>query len=166
MADKYANVAHMKVVESAANTLTYKKLETGISLFEKMAWVIARIEYYSIGAGFAAADDGLYMGIFTSNNPSAFSPEQVAIVDMTNLSRVDLGTAASGLLFSVPIIRDFASLPGGGLIVPPNPIYLGVQGVSLSNPTTLEARIYYTAVQLKGDEFWELVEARRIISST
>ncbi|KKK60322.1 hypothetical protein LCGC14_3025550, partial [marine sediment metagenome] len=28
MPDKYSNVAHIRVVESGGNTLTYKKLET------------------------------------------------------------------------------------------------------------------------------------------
>lgn len=166
MPDRYANVAHIQVTESAQNTLTYKKLETGISLFEKMAWVISRIEYYWLEATYAVAGDGIIMGITTSNNPSALTPDQVAVIDMTKRKRGDFGTAASGFIHTYPIIRDFSQLPGGGLIVPPNPIYLAVVGVSQGAVVVLDARIYYIAVQLKGDEFWELVEARRIISST
>ncbi len=166
MADRYANVAHIKVVESATGTLTYKKLETGISLFEKVAWVIARIEYYWLAAGYAASGDGVKMGLTTSNNPPALTPDEVAIVDLTKTRRVDMGTAASAIVDVSPIIRDFSQLPGGGLIVPPNPIYLAVIGVNQAAVVTMECRIYYTGVQLKGDEFWELVEARRIISSS
>ena len=166
MADVYANVAHIKVTESGANTLTYKKLETGISLFEKMAWVIARIEYYWLANAMSAAADGLTMAIMTSDNPTDITPDQVAVIDMTQSVRSDFGTAANGWVFDYPIIRDFSQLPGKGLIVPPNPLYLAARGLSQSAAQVLEARIYYTAVQLKGDEFWELVEARRIISST
>lgn len=167
MADKYSNVAHIQVTESAMNTLTYKKLETGISLFEKMAWVISRIEYFWLGSlAFAAANDGITMGILTSNNPTEITPEQVAVIDMTRQLRADFGTAANGWIFTVPIIRNFSDLPGGGLIVPPNPIYLALEGLNQPAVLTMDVRIYYTAVELKGDEFWELVEARRIISST
>lgn len=166
MADKYANVAHIKVVESGTDTLTYKKLETGISLFEKMAWVIARIEYYWLSNVMAASGDGITMGITTSNNPPDLTPDEVAVVDMTREMRGDFGTAATAWIFKYPIIRDFSPLPGGGLIVPPNPLYLAVKGLSQTGALTVEARLFYTAVQLKGDEFWELVEARRMISST
>lgn len=166
MADQYANVAHIQVTESAINTLTYKKLETGISLFEKMAWVISRIEYYWMALAMAVTGDGIVMGITTSNNPPDLTPDQVAVIDMHKVARIDLGTAGTGMFYSYPIVKSFSELPGGGLIVPPNPIYLATLGVSQPAVTVLDARIYYTTVILKGDEFWELVEARRIISST
>jgi len=166
MPDRYANVAHIQVTESAANTLTYKKLETGISLFEKMAWVISRIEYYWLAFALADANDGLTVGITTSNNPSSLVPEHVAVVDMTRFEMIYLGVPANALLLTAPVIRDFSELPGGGLIVPPNPIYLALEGLSQPAALVMDARIYYTAVQLKGYEFWELVESRRIISST
>jgi len=106
------------------------------------------------------------MAVTSSDNPTDLTPDQVAIIDMTKTVRADMGTAATAKLINWPIIRDFSQLPGGGLIVPPNPIYLAVLGVAQPGVQTLDARIYYTAIQLKGDEFWELVEARRIISST
>lgn len=166
MPDKYSNIAHIRVTESAANTLTYRKLETGISLFEKMAWVISRIEYYFLLFTLPATGDAQIMALTTSNNPAALVPEEVAVIDMTKVSRMDMGTAATAAIITYPIIRDFAQLPGGGLIVPPNPLYLATMGVSQPNPEIVDCRIYYTTVLLKGDEFWELVEARRIITST
>lgn len=166
MPDRYANVAHIQVTEASINTVAYKKLETGISLFEKMAWVISRIEYYWFAIALAAVGDGVMMGITTSDNPASLVPEQVAVVDMTRIIRVDMGTPANAELMQAPIIRDFSQLPGQGLIVPPNPIYLAVEGIAQPAVLTMDCRIYYTAIQLKGDEFWELVEARRIIFSS
>ena len=166
MADRYSNIAHIKVVEGGTDTLTYKKLETGVSLFEKVAWIIARIEYYWLGFTLPATGDGVIMALTTSNNPVALTPEEVAIIDMTKITRIDFGTAANAHVVDYPIIRDFAQLPGGGMIVPPNPLYLAVVGISQAGALTIECRIYYTTIVLKGDEFWELVEARRIISSS
>lgn len=165
MPDIYANVAHIQVTESAANTLTYKKLETGISLFEKMAWIICRIEYFW-SAAYGASADGLIMGLTTSDNPSTLTPDQVAVVDISRRHRSDFGTAANGYIFKYPIMKDFTSLPGKGLIVPPNPLYLAAEGISQTVAQVLDVRLYYTAIELKGDEFWELVQARRIISSS
>lgn len=166
MPDKYSNVAHIQVTEPTINTLTYRKLETGIALFEKMAWIISRIEYYWMAPALAVTTDGVEMAITTSNNPAALTPDQVAVIDMSRIVRFDMGTASSGMILTLPMIRDFSELPGRGLIVPPNPIYLAVQGIGQPAVVTMDCRIYYTAIQLKGDEFWELVEARRIISST
>lgn len=165
MPDIYANIAHIQVTESANNTLTYKKLETGISLFEKVAWVLVRLEYYwRLRAPVSAAK--VEMGISTSNNPAAIEVDEVAFVDVTMVERLDLGTPGEALIWAYPIIRDFAQLPGGGIIVPPNPLYLAVKGTSQTETMVVDVRMYYTVKQLKGDEFWELVEARRMISST
>jgi len=56
-------------------------------------------------------------------------------------------------------------MPGGGLIVPPNPLYLGIKGTGLAAAQAVSCRFWYTTIELTPDEYWELVEARRIISS-
>jgi hypothetical protein len=76
-----------------------------------------------------------------------------------------MGVAAAGMFVMNPYTKDFTSLAGGGILVPPNPLYLAVQGNNLVNAQTVYARLFYTHVELKPDEFWELVEARRIIVS-
>jgi hypothetical protein len=167
--DQFANIAHIQVTESAANTLTYKKLETGISLFEKVAWIIHRVAYYLDGgdfANFGGNGDYLEMGISTSDAPTAPSFDEASFVDIYRMIRNDFGTAGTGTLWPSPFIRDFTNLPGMGLIVPPNPIYLWVKGTAMSAECVVDARLFYTAKTLRAEEYWELVEARRIISST
>jgi hypothetical protein len=167
--DQFANVGHIQVTESAANTLTYKKLETGISLFEKVAWILSRLEYEFIAvrsAGLAASGDYIEYGLSTSNNPSTISYDEPAMVDIASMGRVDMGTAGSGHFFFGPHTKDFHGLPGGGLIVPPNPLYAFIKGTSMGAAAVVDVRIFYTVKTLKAEEFWELVEARRIISST
>lgn len=166
MADRYANIAHIQVTESAVDTLTYKKLETGISLFEKVAWVIARLEYYWFLHSIPSSGAGINMAVATSNNPSAISPDEIAFIDLSKTTRHDLGTAGNGVILESPLIRDFSQLPGGGIIVPPNPLYLAIEGFDQAVVQIMDVRIYYTTIVLKADEFWELVEARRMISST
>jgi hypothetical protein len=166
--DVFANMAILTVTESAANTLTFKKLETGIGLMEKVAWVINRVEYLVsslVAATFNGDGDELRFGLSISNAFSAATLNQEAIIDWNNVFRRDLGAAASGALVYQPFIKDFASLPGGGILVPPVPLYAFAVGTGLVSAETVTCRLAYTLRSMSTDEYWELVEARRIISS-
>jgi len=155
------------VTESAANTLTFKKLETGISLFDKVAWVINRLEYYLNPSAtiFNTTDDILLVGLTVANNITSLSLTDPNVLDFVALSRQDIGTAASGMYFMKPYTRDFSGMPGGGLITTPNPIYGAAVGTGLASATTSVIKIFYTVLELKTEEYWELVEARRIVSA-
>lgn len=169
--DKFANMATISVVESAANTLTFKKLETGISLSEKVAWVIHRIHYTVASleaAVFNGDTDTLFFGIGVNNTWSGTPAiDEPTIIDYNAVSRLDFGAAASGGLVKARpwIERDFMGLPGGGLIVPPVPLFLYAKGNGLVSAETVTCRIWYTLLQLSTEDYWELVEARRVIQS-
>lgn len=166
--DKFANLAVIGVTESAANTLTFKKLETGISLFEKMAWIIHRIEYYVevLAAAFNGDADFLDLGISTTDQLTAVSFSNNAVVDKLEVQRSDFGAAAVAILQQKPLYKDFTNLPGGGLILPPNPLYGFICGGGLASARSATIRLFYTNYPLSADEYWELVESRRLISST
>lgn len=166
--DVFANYAILTVVESAANTLTFKKLETGISLTEKVAWVISRIEWLLSGVNdtvFNAKGDVLYFGLSLSNAWATASISEQTIIDYNSVERVDIGAAASGKFEYRPKIKDFSGLPGGGILTPPVPLYAFAQGVGLTAACTAVARIHYQLKPMKVDEYWELVEARRVLES-
>lgn len=165
--DIYVNQAYIGVTESAMNTLTFSKLETGISIFEKVAWLINRIDYDfdTSATAFPADGDNFVCGICVSDQLTDTSLKNSAILDRMITKRADLGTAASGMFVHRPHKQDFSGLPGGGLLVPPNPIYLFAQGTSLPSPMTVAIRIFYVVIQLKAEEFWELVEQRRMIGA-
>lgn len=166
--DQFANQAVITCTETALNTLTFKKLETGISLFEKLAWIIHRIEYLvtsAVPGYFNATTDNLTMALTTTDQMTSIALTNAAVLDMTYLVRVDLGAAASGSIYPLQIYKDFSQLPGGGLIVPPNPLYGAIVGGGLTTAATAYLRLYYTNRELSPEEYWELVEARRIISA-
>ena len=165
--DKFANQAVIACTETAINTLTFKKLETGISLFEKVAWIIHRVEYFlgPTAPILANANDAIQWALTTTDQLSSIAISNAAVLDILKLEYISLGAAASGLYVSMPIVKDFAQLPSGGLIVPPNPLYLAVQGIVANAVGTVTAKIFYTNLQMSVEDYWELVEARRIISS-
>jgi hypothetical protein len=169
--DKFANIATITINESAANTLTFKKLETGINLMEKIAWVISRIEYMAT-TYFTVLDgnnDQIHMGLCVANNltsmVTAAAYADPSLLDKIVYERTDTGTAANATLSVKPYVKDFSDLPGGGIIVPPSPLYGFVQGVGNANVNSVIIKLFYTSMIVPPADFWELVEARRIISS-
>lgn len=166
--DSYANYAIISVSESAANTLTFKKLETGISLSEKVAWLINRIEYILSplnAATFNADGDALLFGLAVSSAFVTPGLVETTIIDYNSVARHDFGAAASMHWDHMPIVKDLSQLPGGGLLVPPTPLYLYGMGVGLTAATATVARLYYSLITLQVEQYWELVEARRVLTS-
>jgi len=169
MADRYCNLATITITESAANTLTYKKLETGFSLFDKQAWLIQRIEYV-LDERFNASADALDVALMSSNTRTSIADlgtfADTTVIDKVKWVRTDIGTAASGFYYTQPqIVKDFTNLSGGGILMPATPIYGAAQGTSCSAATSNIIKMYFTVIDLKPDEFWELVESRRSITS-
>ena len=165
--DIYCNQAYLTVTESGANTLTFNQLLTSISIYEKIGWIIARMEYkLTIDAtDFAATDDAVQFGISTSDQIASIEMDNSPVIDTNEVRRTDLGTAANGLILISPIVKNFSDLPGGGIIVPPNPIYIFVKGYTAPNAFVIKARMFYTVKQLKTEDYWELVEMRRMVGA-
>lgn len=164
MPDKYVNRAFIQTTESAAGTLTFTRLTTGVSLFGKQAFVISRIDWYFTQYDqLVASADYLQAAITTSNKMTGLGLDDPAVVCMKEWHGQLWGTAANCGIFSSPDVEDLSSLPGGGFIVPADPIFLAVQTQSFGSAGVCSARIYFTVVDLKSDEYLELVEAVRLI---
>lgn len=165
--DVFVNQAYLEVVESAPNTLTFNQLLTGISIYEKVGWLISRLDYTfgMLPTNFGASGDAVSFGLCVSNQITGVGVNQSAVIDHNNFTRIDMGTAASGFYIRTPITKDFSDLPGGGLLVPPNPVFLYVVGTALTAAVTIQARMFYTVKTLKVEDFWELVELRRMIGA-
>ena len=167
--DKFANQAVIVCTESAANTLTFKKLETGISLFEKVAWLISRIDYFlHLGTLdlLLGAADAVYCGLTATDQMASLALTNAAVIDLLYMGFCLRGAAASFEIKECMVTHDLSTLPSGGIIVPPNPLYGAIVGGSLAAAATITIKIFYTNYQLSVEEYWELVESRRIISAT
>ena len=165
--EKYVNQAYLSVTESAPNTLTFGKLETGVSIFEKVGWIISRLDYFvSIPVSdFAAEGDSIEYGLSVMDSLVAVGLNLAAVVDTNARTRRDFGVAASGMVEVNPQTKSFAELPGGGLLLPPNPIYIFAKGIGLTAAQVVSVRMFYVVRTLKTEDFWELVEQRRMIGA-
>jgi len=163
--DLYANKFYGRAVESAANTLTFAEIQTNVSIFEKMAWILHRLEYFVAPASMALIDDSpdsITMALTGSENITTLGLDNPAVIDTFTLGMKKF--SGVGFQFTnVPIIRDFSELPGGGIVVSPRPLFMAVQGASLASAATVEMRGYFTVQALSADEYLELVDFYRIV---
>jgi len=169
MTDNYTSQAVFYVAESAANTLTFEKLETGLSVYDKIGWVVQRVEWMLSPASYSffnGANDYINLALTITNSLTALGDENPAIIAIERYIRNDFGTAANAQLWAPKIVQDFTGLSGGGLLTLPNPIYCGVQGSGLSAAAAVICRLYFKAIELSDTDYFNLVQSRQLLIST
>jgi len=165
--DMRANIAAIKVEETAADTLTIAKFNFPFSIMDKMALVIHRIEYWVVAlSNLNTAEDDVTVGLIAGNTIlSILDQADPILLDSIRITRHDIGTAGSGFFSTMPYVKDLSMLPGGGIMVAPSPLAAAIKGSGASAAINAWVKLFYTYQQLSTDEYWELVESRRIISS-
>lgn len=166
--DKFANVAIISCTESAANTLTFQKIETGVSIQEKVAWIINRLEYFitaPAAAIFNGDSDEFRFGLCVSKAITQVTLDDPTVLDINCITRLDYGAAANALLNYRPLIKDLSTMPGGGLLVSPNPLYAFAKGSGLASAMEVIVRMHYTGFVMTTEDYWDLVETRRVITN-
>lgn len=162
--DKFVNVLQQTITMSDANTITFQEINVGLNVFDKVGMLIHRVE---VAISTASMNEMIVNGdvfrfsIVTSNLLSSITLEQPAVVDSVNLNVIPHGTPASAELFQNPIILDYNTLPGGGILITPKPLYLALDTSGFSVPGSATVRFMFTIVDLKPEEYFELLEARQ-----
>lgn len=167
MPDTYANQGFVTLTPTL-NTLSWAELATFVSVFEKKAFLIARIEYFFSMTSLQEHDaetDHVNYGLGTSDGFAAAVLGESQIFDFNQLMLNLVGAGVSSDFIHQPFIKDLSTLPGGGVLVPCRPIFLWMHSFGWVAPGLLEARIYFTVKDLKADEYWELVEATRLVGA-
>lgn len=163
--DKFANKLYGACVESAANTLTFKEIQTNVDIFSKQAWILHRLEWYLSGTQvdkILQAADWISAALTSSDKLTSLDLSSPGVIDLMELGIHSL-TAVGYQFTQKPFVRDFSNLPGGGLIISPRPLYVAVKGESLASAVTVAVRGYFTALTLTADEYLELVDFYRIV---
>ncbi len=157
--DLYPNRAIEALTQSALNTLTYGQIRFGIGLFQGVALVLHRVDWYpDVGClrELVAATDSVEFAIITTDGLAS-------ITDILESSIVCLkkmiGVAPNVALMEVPMVQDFSNLPGGGLILPPNPLYLAMNSSGFAGAQTVRVLLYFTFIELNDRDYIELIQA-------
>jgi hypothetical protein len=168
-ADIFANMAYLAVTESAANTLTFAQLQLASSLMsQKSALIIHRLDIFpDINATIlAATNDQVGIALTLTDRITAINDlSQPEILFYRTYKRIDFGVSATGMQISQPEIVDFSPLPGGGILVPADRLYIAICGISAAAAGNASMRLYYTVKELDTTDYWELIEARRIMTT-
>jgi hypothetical protein len=159
--DRFANLAGKKIVESAANTLTFGEVDFGIGLGSGVGLLIDQIDYYfdpASNAGvFVANLDAFRVG-WCSRDTITTLADAYADPSVIHLSTMQQVFTTSGLAYlMMPLVHKFTP----PIIVGTNrgKLYLAVQGVSAGGAVTIQSRIYFRYIPLKAQDYLELAEA-------
>jgi hypothetical protein len=165
--DKWANIAYLSVTESAANTLTFAQLQLANNLLsEKAAVIVHRAEMTFDDTQLNSTGDYIDIALTVSDRITNIADlSQPEILYYYSRQRADFGTAANCVLKDFPILLDFTTLPGGGLLVPADRLYIGIKGTGCAGASKAVSRLYYTVMPLKTEDYWELIEARRVMTT-
>jgi hypothetical protein len=158
--DQYANVGYGAVTMSGANVLTFSQIQFAVGIFQGIALVLHRIQWFpgvaTIREIVTAADD-FQMALVTSNRLTAIMDlSEPAIITAKRLA----GIAAAIGSYELPFISDFSSLPMGGKLIPANPIYLAANSAGFAAAGTLRCVLEFTFLELSGTDYLELLQAQ------
>lgn len=156
--DSFTNRLIGDLTMSAANTWTDTPVEIGVSLFQQVALLVNRVEFrpaLSTLAELAAAGDSLTM-MFTSYDPASMP----ALTDpRIYLYKCIETRGAATTLIESPLVLDLADLPGGGILIPPRPLYFGVISAGFAAAATVAFQLYYTVKELSKEDYLELIQS-------
>jgi hypothetical protein len=159
--DLYPNRAFESIVMSAANALTFSQVQFGVGLFQGVAAIIHRIEWF-IGTAatqeLTTSADYMQLALTNRDDLTSILPVSQNVLAHKSIERLDFGTAAGGVIVEMPLVNDFSNLGGGGLIIPANPLYIGMDSLGLASAATVSALIYLTFKELADAEYVELIK--------
>ncbi len=159
--DKYVNTVFGEAVESGINTLTFKEINMGMSLFDKKAMLVQRLSWYRWPLQLIADGDKIQFGLCTSDSFSAVTAEERSIIHLHTVALIDYGVAANCVRIDEPIDDDFTSLKGNGLLIAPKPLFVFVKSQSAALVGVASVRIQFIFIDMKSDEYLELLESRQ-----
>lgn len=154
----------MRVVESAANTLTFAKIEGGITPMQKVGWVIQKL-FFTTDAFSLMNGTGDYakFALTVSNKLTDLAIDNPGVIFAKHWQRIDMGTAATSIIQDYTFEVDFSTLQGGGLLVLPSPLYLAVQGSGLTAASTGMLRCCFFEIAMADADYFNLVQSRQIL---
>lgn len=169
--DKFANRFCVQATEAIAGTIKFFEVPTYVDAFSHKAFLMHRLEYLvsiTDTAALVGAGDMIACALCSANNITSIIGSinylaEPGLIDLMQLQFELRGAAASFQMREAPIMHDFTQLPGGGILVPARGLYVAIQGASLAAACQCVVRGWFTQVELKADEYLELVDAYRII---
>ena len=169
--DRFANRFAMTLTTPAGGALTITEIPTNVNVFSRTAFIIHKLEYilnYASYDQIVAAADQICVGLVSSINVASILDNiawvhDPSVIDVMEVCADLHGAAANMNIRQSPIVHDFGDMPGGGLLVSARPLYMAIQANSIAGAVQCFVRGWYTQIEMKDDEFIELVDYFRIM---
>jgi len=166
--DQYPQHMRLQVTQSAADTLTFSQVNLGIALFDYAGLIINRIEYFYSRAIFSELTtnaDYVQAGITGADTIDDLGIVRPQVYDVSTIFTYISGTPAVSSPWASPIVKDFSQFPGGGQLVPAQDVYIGMDSSGMSAVYACDVRLWYQIIQLKAEDYLELAQRLRVIST-
>ncbi len=155
--DRFVNRAFATVTMSAANTLTFQQIRFAVGIFQGIGLLLHRISIWPATASLqamVAATDAMTIGLTLRDDLADLDPTNQAVI----VNQRWVGTATPVALATPPRIEDWSNLPGGGYLLPANPLYLGMATGGFAAAGVAHVRLDYTFLALTDKESVELLQ--------
>jgi len=156
--DQFSNRSFVDLTQSAANVLTFQQIRFAVGVFQGIGLLLHRIEWFPIGTSIqeiAATSDNFQLALTLRDDLANLDPSNQSILATVVLQPI--GALPLGPVIT-PIISDFSSLPGGGLLIPANPLFLAMDSAGFAAVGRVRIAVYYTFMQLSDREAMELLQ--------
>lgn len=166
--DVYPQFMFLTVTMSAADTLTFGQVAIGASIFEYAGLIVNRIEYSFSRASWHelnAETDVMWGAICGSDSITDLDLDNPQVYDQIEVFPNISGTPANMIDEVQPVVHDFSSFEGGGLLLPAQDLYVGMSSSGFVAAGALSARVWYRVKALEAADYIELAQRLRVLST-
>ncbi len=162
-ADRFVNRAIQRVTMSAANTLTFQQVNFAAGIFQGVAVLLHRVIFH---VGATAWRE--LVGLTDSFAVALTVSQQIADLNMTNAEVIIrrqfictiVGAVVSMVQRQEEVEVDLSNLPGGGILIPANPIFVAMISANLTTPGVCDCEMLFTFKELADADYIELIQSR------
>lgn len=157
LVDKRSNKGYKKITMSGIDTQTFTQIDFAVRESERLALNIQQIQWH-IGdwiGGIAANTDAAELILSSSDELADLSEDNPSV--LAKLEIVGMGVNVEPQIS--PLIMDFSGLMGGGLLVSPMRLFIGMDTTGFAAAASAIAWFYYTWIELSDREAFELLQA-------
>lgn len=159
--DVYVNRVIDTLTMSGANAITFGQIRFGMGVFAGVAIVVHRVEFHFPAATIdelIAAADWVQVGLVNRDDLAVVDPTSLNVLVVAGIQTVVVGAVVGINHLLTPLTVDLTGTPGGGLIVPSNPLYLCLDTSGFVSAAVVHMVLYYTFKTLTDKDYIELVQ--------
>lgn len=165
--DKYANIFTAELTMSAADTISFTEIPTGLGIESDRqsarAMIIDELDYYpNVGLYSlmtSVADYSSFGLTITNTVPDLNDVSDRRILHSCQRVRADFGIAAAAAIMPFPLVYQFFP----PLITAERKLYLAMDTNGLASASQVKVRAYYRIVEINQADFIELAEVFRLV---